>query len=292
MILFLLTFLGSTSAHAHQPVVLLDSDTTAAKGPLLLDGTISFAVRASFTKAGEKKAFRADLNAGEALAIQYLIVDKKPENTLKNTQLPQLVVTSPSGKSLTLKITERVKFYEPYGKTNYFYLSRYSAAAGAGTYSFTLTARAKASVTIAVGEREVPGEVIRGNRPAATPTPVVATPTPTPSTTPSAAPTLSATPTPSATPSATPTPTPTPTPTKAGYTMADVKSASTSSKCWSVIDGNVYDLTKWITSHPGGASAIKFLCGIDGTNAFKAQHENQARPAMNLTQYLLGPLTP
>jgi len=52
MILLLLTFLGSTSAHAHQPVVLLDSDTTASKGPLLLDGTISFAVRASFTKPG------------------------------------------------------------------------------------------------------------------------------------------------------------------------------------------------------------------------------------------------
>ena len=163
IVLFLLTFLGSTSAQAHQPVVLLNTDTTAAKGPLLLDGTISFAVRASFTKAGEKRAFRADLKAGDSLAIQYLIVDKKPENAIKNTLLPQLVVTSPSGKSLTIKFTERTKFYEPYGKTNYLYLSRYSSAAEAGTYSFTLTARAKSSVTIAVGEREVPGEVIRGN---------------------------------------------------------------------------------------------------------------------------------
>ena len=39
-------------ANAHQPVVLLNSDTTAASGPLLVDGTISFAVRASFSKAG------------------------------------------------------------------------------------------------------------------------------------------------------------------------------------------------------------------------------------------------
>ena len=250
--LLLLTFLGSASAQAHQPVVLLNTDTTAAKGPLLLDGTISFAVRASFAKAGEKKAFRADFKAGDALAVQYLIVDKKPENALKNTLLPQLVVTSPSGKSLTIKFTERVKFYEPYGKTNYLYLSRYSATAEAGTYSFTLTARAKSSVTIAVGEREVPGEVIRGMRPTATPT----------STT-----------------------------TQAGYTMADVKKANSRTKCWSAIDGNVYDLTAWISSHPGGASAITFLCGIDGSNAYKAQHENQARPAMNLTKYLLGPLT-
>ena len=272
--LLVLTFLGSASAHAHQPVELLSTDTTAAKGPLLLDGTVSFAVRASFTKAGEKKAFRADLKAGDSLAVQYLIVDKKPESALKNTLLPQLVVTSPSGKSLTIKFTERTKFYEPYGKTNYLYLSRYSAAAEAGTYSFTLTARAKASVTIAVGEREVPGEVIRGTRPAATPTP---TPTKV-----------------AATPTASPKPTPTPTSaaTKAGYTMADVKSANTSAKCWSVIDGYVYDLTKWIPVHRGGPQAITFLCGKDGTSAFKAQHDGSSGPVSVLSNYLLGPLTP
>ena len=270
--LLMLTFLGSTSANAHQPVELLNSDTTAAKGPLLLDGTVSFAVRASFSKAGEKKAFRADFKAGDSLAVQYLIVDKKPENAQKNTLLPQLVVISPSGKSMTLKFTERTKFFEPYGKTNYLYLSRYNATAEAGTYNFTLTARAKSSVTIAVGEREVAGEVIRGNRPAATPTPTptVAVPSPT----------------------AKATPTPTPSATQAGYTMADVKKANTRAKCWSAIDGNVYDLTAWISVHPGGASAITFLCGTDGSNAFKAQHENQSRPAMNLTKYLLGPLTP
>ena len=270
--LLVLTFLGSASAHAHQPVELLSTDTTAAKGPLLLDGTVSFAVRASFTKAGEKKAFRADLKAGDSLAVQYLIVDKKPESALKNTLLPQLVVTSPSGKSLTIKFTERTKFYEPYGKTNYLYLSRYSAAAEAGTYSFTLTARAKASVTIAVGEREVPGEVIRGTRPAATPTP---TPTKV-----------------AATPTAKATPTPTPSATKAGYTMADVKSANTSAKCWSVIDGYVYDLTKWIPVHRGGPQAITFLCGKDGTSAFKAQHDGSSGPVSVLSNYLLGPLTP
>ena len=264
--LLLLTFFGSASANAHQPVILLNTDTTAARGPLLVDGTVSFAVRASFNKAGEKRAFRADFNAGDALAVQYLIVNKKPENTLKNTLLPQLVVTSPSGKSVILKFTERTKFYEPYGKTNYLYLSRYSATSEAGTYSFTLTSRAKSAVTIAVGEREVPGEVIRGARP--TPTPAAAAP------------------------KATPTPTPTPSTTQAGYTMADVKKANTRAKCWSAIDGNVYDLTAWISSHPGGAGAITFLCGIDGSNAFKAQHESQSRPTNRLSQYLLGPLVP
>jgi len=271
VILLLLTFFGSASANAHQPVELLNTDTTAAKGPLLLDGTVSFAVRASFNKAGEKRAFRADFKAGDALAVQYLIVDKKPENAIKNTLLPQLVLTSPSGKSVTLKFTERTKFFEPYGKTNYLYLSRYSASAEAGTYNFMLTSRAKSAVTIAVGEREVPGEVIRGVRPVAALTP---TPTPTP------------------TPTKTVSPTPTPTSTKASYTMDDVKKRSTSSACWSVIDGNVYDLTKWIPAHRGGPQAILFLCGKDGTSAFKAQHEGASTPMSALANYFIGPLAP
>ena len=269
VILLLLTFFGSASANAHQPVELLNTDTTAARGPLLVDGTISFAVRASFNKAGEKRAFRADFKSGDALAVQYLIVDKKPENTIKNTLLPQLVITSPSGKSVTLKFTERTKFYEPYGKTNYFYLARYNATSEAGTYSFMLTSRAKSAVTIAVGEREVPGEVIRGVRPAA-----ALTPTPTP------------------TPTKTVSPTPTPTSTKASYTMDDVKERSTSSACWSVIDGNVYDLTKWIPAHRGGPQAILFLCGKDGTSAFKAQHEGASTPMSALANYFIGPLAP
>jgi hypothetical protein len=33
-----------------------------------------------------------------------------------------------------------------------------------------------------------------------------------------------------------------------------------------------------------------FLCGKDGTNAFKAQHANRAGPAIRLDSYKLGPL--
>ena len=202
-------------------------------GPLLVDGTISFAVRAGFTKAGQKKAFRAGFKAGDPVAVQLLIMDKRPENRLKNSQIPSLTITSPSGKSTTLKITERTKFLETFTSTNYFYLgdARYSAPAEEGIYNFTVTSRTKAAVTIGVGYQEIPGEVIRG----AAPTPTVA-------------------PTPSA--SATP----------AGYTMEQVKANNTATKCWSAIDGKVYDLTNWISSHPGGAGAITSLCGTDGTS--------------------------
>jgi hypothetical protein len=158
---FAVILLAPLQASAHQPVSLLPIDTSAVRGPLLVDGTVSFAIRAAFSKAGETRGFRANLKSGDSLEIQYLIVDKKPENSRKASQLPSLVVTSPTGKRFTMKLNERTKFFEPYGGTNYLYLGRYSAAAEAGTYSFLLTSRAKSAVTIAVGDREVPGEVTR-----------------------------------------------------------------------------------------------------------------------------------
>jgi len=264
------SILPAGSATAHQPVFLLPTDTTPNAGPLLVDGTVSFAIRASFTKSGQKQAFRAALKEGDSLEIQYLIVDKKPENTLKNTMLPQLVVTSPSGKKLTMKLNERTKFYEPYGRTNYLYLARYSAPAEAGIYQFVATSRARAAITIAVGDKEIPGEVLRG------PAPAPSAPAPTP-----------------AAPAATPTPSPTPTAevtTQAGYTMEKVRENNSASSCWSIINGNVYDLTKWISSHPGGRSAITGICGRDGTSTFNGKHRGDGGPASILSGYLLGPL--
>jgi cytochrome b involved in lipid metabolism len=97
--------------------------------------------------------------------------------------------------------------------------------------------------------------------------------------------------TPTPTPTSTRTPTPTPTPTKVGYTMDQVRANNTSASCWTVIDNYVYNLTNWISSHPGGEGAIRSLCGVDGTASFKAKHANQSNPASRLNSYLLGPLS-
>jgi cytochrome b involved in lipid metabolism len=72
--------------------------------------------------------------------------------------------------------------------------------------------------------------------------------------------------------------------------MEQVRLNNTSSSCWSVIDGFVYNLTSWINSHPGGAGAILSLCGVDGTSAFNAQHSNQTNPTQRLSTFRLGPL--
>jgi cytochrome b involved in lipid metabolism len=247
--------IGSGSAHAHQPVVLLDSDTTAAKGPLLVDGTVSFAIRAAFTKSGQTKAFRAQFKSGDQLSVQYLIVDKKPENALRTSSLPSLVITPPTGSPITIKFNERTKFFEPYGRVNYLYLARYSDLAQAGIYNFTIKSKSKAAITVAVGDKEIFGEVLRGA---------------------AATPVASATPTPVAT--------------TAGYTMAQVAANNSAKSCWAVIEGSVYNLTNWINSHPGGTGAIISLCGTEATSSFNAQHANQSRPSSRLSGYLLGPL--
>lgn len=93
------------------------------------------------------------------------------------------------------------------------------------------------------------------------------------------------------TPVPSPTPVPAPTPTVLGapsYTMAQVAAANSASKCWSVVNGEVYDLTSWIKMHPGGAGAILSLCGIDGTQAYNAMHGGKSRPANELSSLKIG----
>ena len=98
------------------------------------------------------------------------------------------------------------------------------------------------------------------------------------------------TPAPDVTSPTTPTDT-TPAPTAGTYTMTQVSSHNSASSCWSVIDGNVYDLTSWISQHPGGQQAIKGLCGIDGTAAFHGQHGDSKKQATMLATMKIGVLS-
>ena len=112
-----------------------------------------------------------------------------------------------------------------------------------------------------------------------------------PTVTPTAKPVASTAPSASASAAAKPSVTPTAAATvAASYTMAQVSANKSAAKCWSVINGDVYDLTKWISAHPGGAGAILSLCGTDGTQDFNAMHRSQGRPISVLGNYLLGPL--
>ncbi len=57
-----------------------------------------------------------------------------------------------------------------------------------------------------------------------------------------------------------------------GYTLEEVAAHATKENCWSAIGGSVYDLTTWVSRHPGGENPIVGLCGIDGTQRFEKKH--------------------
>ncbi|TSC60324.1 MAG: delta 5 fatty acid desaturase [Parcubacteria group bacterium LiPW_15] len=74
------------------------------------------------------------------------------------------------------------------------------------------------------------------------------------------------------------------------FTLVDVAAHATVTGCYSVIGGNVYDLTSWISKHPGGDRAILGICGKDGTSAFTKQHGGQEKPEAALKYFLIGTL--
>ncbi len=86
----------------------------------------------------------------------------------------------------------------------------------------------------------------------------------------------------------TPTPPSEPVPNLPVFTVSQVVAHKTKTDCWSIIRGNVYDLTNWISMHPGGSAAIISLCGIDGTTKFVAQHNGQANPEAELASLRVG----
>jgi len=73
-------------------------------------------------------------------------------------------------------------------------------------------------------------------------------------------------------------------------TATEVAKHQTATDCWSVIKGQVYDLTSYVNSHPGGASLIKAICGKDGSSSFAGQHGSASKPNNVLAAFLMGPL--
>jgi len=88
----------------------------------------------------------------------------------------------------------------------------------------------------------------------------------------------------------TPVATPKVTDTKATYSMTEVAAANNKDKCWTVIEGQVYDITTYINRHPGGEQNIVRLCGVDGTQAFQGKHGGQDKPKNILDSFKIGAL--
>ena len=159
-------------AKAHQPVRLTPLAKKVDSSPILLDGTVSFAVYADFTKAATRHV-RFRHASGDQLAVQYLIPDTSAMRTMKKSRLPIVTITSPNGKVSRLLINERTRFSKPYLPQDYFYLSRINTGAEAGTYRISVKAKGAASALVAIGVKEIPGEVLEfGSGPRLCPAPI------------------------------------------------------------------------------------------------------------------------
>ena len=73
------------------------------------------------------------------------------------------------------------------------------------------------------------------------------------------------------------------------YTLNEVKKHNTKNDAWIIINGKVYNITKWIPQHPGGNIILNGL-GKDATNLFNNfSHPDYVKKSI-LPKYYIGKL--
>ena len=68
------------------------------------------------------------------------------------------------------------------------------------------------------------------------------------------------------------------------YTIEEVSKHNKYDDCWIIIDNCVYDVTKYVEKHPGGANNLLKSAGKDATNVMDTikSHRRNKRKIRNL----------
>jgi hypothetical protein len=148
-------------ASAHQPVFLDERDPWPESGPLLVDGTISFAAYGMIDKPGATRGLSFNLKAGQPLLVELLIPDQTPET---GRELPHITVLDPDGVPTDPTVTLGERFDESFSKTSYRRIAKVeSTATKSGVWGAVVTGAVPARFTLVVGQRETRGEVERND---------------------------------------------------------------------------------------------------------------------------------
>ncbi len=75
----------------------------------------------------------------------------------------------------------------------------------------------------------------------------------------------------------------------ATYKLKEVRKHKKVTDCWTVVSGNVYDITPLIKKYPVGASLLKSMCGIDSTKKFNRENED-SEMTDQIEEYKIGEL--
>lgn len=59
--------------------------------------------------------------------------------------------------------------------------------------------------------------------------------------------------------------------------MDEVSMHNSRTDCWTVISGEVYDLTDYVIRHPGGNEILR-ACGTDATSLFNSRQTTDGQP--------------
>ncbi|XP_044474576.1 nitrate reductase [NAD(P)H]-like [Mangifera indica] len=73
------------------------------------------------------------------------------------------------------------------------------------------------------------------------------------------------------------------------FSMSEVKEHNSADCAWIIVHGQIYDCTRFLKDHPGGADSILINAGTDCTEEFDAIHSDKAKKM--LEDYRIGELT-